>query len=598
MQEPSTSEDSPSTRFGESESHTEELINLSRALEGQPGGTSLAEDAELLRDFLLESREHLAAVEKCILELERDPAHSEALHATFRAFHTIKGLAGFLGFAAIQEVSHEIETLLDLARESSMIAPPAIDAVLRATDYLTGALEQIGQTGATASHRPPEELLAAISCAIADDTCAQKRSAQSPEAFPSPNAESFAAKSGAAVGLKIDAEKIEHLIDMAGELVIAQSMVRQNPAIGALADASVARQLGQLSRVTAEVQKIAMSMRMAPVSGLFHKMARVVRDVARKAGKEVALEVVGEDAHMDRKILDGLYEPLLHMVRNAVDHGLEPPEERLPLGKPRSGKIRLRAERESGNIVIEISDDGRGLNTSKIRAKAIERGLISDQGILAVDEIHRLIFEPGFSTAEKLSEFSGRGVGMDVVRKQVEALRGGVEISSWEGRGTRFTVRVPLTLATLDGLLVRVGEERYILPTFVVSEIFQAGAESIFTVAGKSEMVRVRNSTVPVIRLADRLRTRSKGTGKTTPVMVLVRSGARQFCLAADEVIGKQEVVIKNLGSVFRNHAGVAGGAILGDGRVGLILDIEGLLQTRYRVNSTAPDGAQMVTPE
>jgi two-component system chemotaxis sensor kinase CheA len=384
----------------------------------------------------------------------------------------------------------------------------------------------------------------------------------------------------AAAAIKVDADKIEYLIDMVGELVIAQTMVRQHPALDGLAQLDLTRSLSQLSRVTSEVQKTAMSMRMAPVSSLFQKMSRLIRDVARKAGKPVSLEIVGGDAEMDRKILEGLAEPFMHMVRNAIDHGLESPEDRALAGKNPTGNIRLRAERESGNIVIEIADDGAGLNAEKIRRKAIERGMISEQTCLSDEDIHRLILAPGFSTAEKLTELSGRGVGLDVVRRQVESLRGRVEIASVAGRGTTFTIRVPLTLATMDGLLIRVGGERYVLPTFAVREIFSAAAKNVSTIANHSEVVEFRKTTIPVLRLADRLRT-WRPASRDGAVMIVVQCGAKLFCLAADAVIGRQEVVIKSLGGVFRDQLGVAGGAILGDGRVGLILDLDDLLQAR-----------------
>jgi len=559
----------------------------------EPEESSIADDPELIRDFVLESREHLSTVEQNLLEIERNPANTEYLHATFRSFHTIKGLAGFLGFIAVQEVSHETETLLDLARSGLLgINPRVIDVVLRSADYLKGALDRIeNRDPGVSCERAPEALLKAVNGvgkiggAAHRDQAAETSVAQEVAEMPDvvQAAETTPIKDfGSGAALKVDAEKIEYLIDMVGELVIAQSMVRQNPAIVSLADPILNRCLAQLTRVTAEVQKTAMTMRMAPVTSLFQKMSRVARDVARKSGKKVSMAIVGGDAQMDRKILDGLAEPLMHMIRNAVDHGVEKPEERVAAGKSATGTIRLRAERESGNIVIEIADDGRGLNTEKIRQKAIERGLITENARLAVEDIHRLIFEPGFSTAEKLTEFSGRGVGMDVVRRQVETLRGRVEISSAAGKGSIFTVRVPLTLAMVDGLLLRVGSEKYILPTFAVREIFRVDDASVFTITGKNEMVHFRESTIPVVRLSERLKVRDRSAGKKANIMIVVQSGTKQACLAVDEVIGKQEVVIKSLGNVFRNLVGLAGGAILGDGRVGLILDIEGLLNSRY----------------
>jgi two-component system chemotaxis sensor kinase CheA len=557
-----------------------DIVVLAEAI--QPAAsTPICDDAEILGDFLMESREHMASVENNLLELERCPGDAEILNATFRSFHTIKGLAGFLGFGAVQEVAHETETILDLARSGSLlVTPPLIDIVLRASDYLKSALNHIESHCCHDEHAPPS-LLQVIARG------AQRGAEEEPETAPqeAPAGDREAAphliEKATSAAIKVDADKIEYLIDMVGELVIAQSMVRQHPTLDGLGDPVLTRSLSQLSRVTSEVQKTAMSMRMAPISSLFQKMSRVIRDVARKAGKSVSLVVIGDDSEMDRKILEGLAEPLMHMVRNSIDHGIESPEKRALAGKNPDGTIRLRAERESGNIVIEIADDGNGLDIEKIRLKAIERKIITEQTPLGAEDIQRLIFEPGFSTADKVTELSGRGVGLDVVRRQVEALRGRVEIRSEKGQGTTFTVRVPLTLATVDGLLIRVGVERYILPTFAVREIFHTGDRAVSSIANFAEVTEFRKSTIPVIHLVDRLRTH-RPSQRGGAVMIVVQCGVKQFCLAADEVIGRQEVVIKNLGGVFRDQPGIAGGAILGDGRVGLILDLDDLLDVRY----------------
>lgn len=413
----------------------DQLIALANAANGNPPPEKtsapepppeLCDDPELIQDFLAESREHLGSVEQRLLELEQNPSNSEAIHATFRSFHTIKGLAGFLGFGAVQHAAHDTETLLDLARSGTLsVTPPLIDVILRSADYLKGILNRIEAKDSAIEKAPPPKLTAALLAAVRPASASPEPADLAASVDP-PADEGSSAKTSpdkAATSLKVDAEKIEYLIDMVGELAIAQSIIRQNPSLSEITDPVVIRSLAQLSRVTAEVQKTAMSMRMAPVNALFQKMSRVIRDVARKSGKKVILAVTGEEAEMDRKILDGLAEPLMHMVRNAVDHGLEGPEDRIRAGKSETGTIHLRAERESGNLVIEISDNGRGLNAEKIRQKALERGLITADSKIQDEDIFRLIFEPGFSTAEKLTEFSGRGVGMDVVRRQVESLR-------------------------------------------------------------------------------------------------------------------------------------------------------------------------------
>jgi two-component system, chemotaxis family, sensor kinase CheA len=317
-------------------------------------------------------------------------------------------------------------------------------------------------------------------------------------------------------------------------------------------------------------------MRMVPVGQLFRRMTRLVRDLARKSGKQAELELFGEDVELDRSIVEEIADPLVHMLRNSVDHGLEPPAEREAAGKPPAGRIRLSAWHQAGQIVIEIRDDGRGMRRERILGKARERGLVGPDEQPADHEVWQLIFHPGFSTAEKITDVSGRGVGMDVVRRHVEKLRGRVEIDTTPGVGTVFQVKVPLTLAIIDGLVVHVGRERYIVPIYAVKEILKAAPEMIFTVEGKGEMALVRDRLLPVVRLAKKLGV-SAGAAGSDGLLIVGESEGLQFCLQVDELAGKQEVVIKSLGGMFRQTRGIAGGAILGDGRVGLILDMAAL---------------------
>jgi two-component system, chemotaxis family, sensor kinase CheA len=339
------------------------------------------------------------------------------------------------------------------------------------------------------------------------------------------------------------------------------------------------RNLAQLGRITADVQKTAMSMRMVPVGQLFQKSARLVRDLTRRQGKVAELEMLGEETQLDRTIIEELADPLMHMIRNSADHGLETPAERTAAGKPAQGRIGLKAYHRAGHIAIEISDDGRGLQRQKILAKARERGLVpaGAHQEMSDKEVFNLIFEPGFSTAERITDISGRGVGMDVVKRQIQKLRGRVEIESEAGRGSTFLLKLPLTLAIIDGLVVGVGQERYVLPIYAIEEMFRPREDTVFTVEQRREMVLIRGELLPVIRLARRFAVSAKSADLTESVLVVAESGETRFCLAVDELHGKQEVVIKNLGELFRHVPGVAGGAILGDGRVGLILDMDGV---------------------
>jgi two-component system chemotaxis sensor kinase CheA len=316
-----------------------------------------------------------------------------------------------------------------------------------------------------------------------------------------------------------------------------------------------------------------------PVGGLFQKMNRLVRDLARKTGKLAEMEAIGAETELDRNVVEELADPLMHMVRNAVDHGLEPPEERSAAGKSQSGSIRLRACHQAGHIVIEVADDGRGIIRDKILEKARRMGLLQDGSGLSDREVFNLIFEPGFSTAAEVTDVSGRGVGMDVVMKQIQKLRGHVEIQSVPGRGTSFFLRLPLTLAMIDGLVVGVGGERYVVPLFSVREMLRPSPDMVFTVEGRQEMALVRNSLLPVVRLYRRFNVEPRSESASETLLIVAEASAKSFCLMVDELIGKQEVVIKSLGESLKDIPGVAGGAILGDGRVGLILDLEGIFR-------------------
>jgi two-component system chemotaxis sensor kinase CheA len=364
---------------------------------------------------------------------------------------------------------------------------------------------------------------------------------------------------------------------MVGELVIAQSILRHNQELAQVKSPRLQRDIAQLTRVTAEVQKTAMALRMVPVGNLFRKMTRLVRDLAKRSGKRAELEMIGEETELDRTIVEELADPLVHMVRNSMDHGLETPEERIAAGKGETGTLTLKAEHKAGFIVIELRDDGRGLNKKKILARAQERGLIKPGQELSDPEIWQLIFHPGFSTAEKVTDVSGRGVGMDVVRKHVEKLRGRIEIESREGRGTVFSLRLPLTLAIIDGLVVEVAGERYIVPIFAVREMFKPAPEMLFTMEGKREMLLVRERLLPLVRLGRRLGLPGDTKDLNEALTIVGESEGKEFCLLVDALVGKQEVVIKSLGPAFAGVAGVAGGAILGDGRIGLILDMTAL---------------------
>jgi two-component system chemotaxis sensor kinase CheA len=560
----------------------------------------LGEDRELLGDFILESRDHLTQVESQMITLEKNPEESEAINTVFRAFHTIKGLAGFLGLDDVREIAHETETLLDLARNHNLtISPPVVDIVLAAADFLKASLLNLEQRlgGGEPSPAPDKDgLLDRIRCASSGKTespisgsdlnsnasaqPAEQRAATGEWAGPERrSSEDRRAKATDANCVRVGTSKLDYLVDMAGELVIAESMVRHHPELAQLHSPAVVNSLAQLARITSELQKTAMSMRMVPIGGLFQKMNRLIRDLARKTGKQVELEAVGSDTELDRNVVEELADPLMHMVRNAVDHGLESEQERVATGKDPVGRVRLRAGHQAGHIAIEIADDGRGLNRDRILEKARHMGLIEDPVNLSDTEVFNFIFHPGFSTAAEVTDVSGRGVGMDVVKKRIQKLRGHVEIESSPGRGTTFRLRLPLTLAIIDGLVVGVGCERYVVPIFSVREMLRPTAEMIFTVEGVQEMALVRNNLLPLVRLYKRFGVRPRSEDPSESLLIVAEIAGRSFCLMVDDLIGKQEVVIKSLGESIKDIPGIAGGAILGDGRVGLILDLEGVFR-------------------
>ena len=548
-----------------------DVVSRMQQLLTPPAPPPLNQDPELVADFILESREHLAAVENQLLALEQDPGNAEAINTIFRGFHTIKGVSGFLEYADIQQFAHEVETLLDLVRASlHPVDRDLIDVILESADHLSQCLLGV-ETGL--EDRPLNEpLIARIRNMIARPATAGN--------LPQPE-HAVTSRQPAAPGgprtVKVDTGKLDYLVDMVGELVIAQSLIRHDPLMAAAHGARLTRNLSHLSRITADVQRVAMTMRMVPVGVLFHRMARLVRDLSRKEGKQISLQLNGEDTELDRNMVEELADPLMHMVRNAVDHGAEPPSARIAAGKSPTAQLELKACHQGGSIRIDVSDDGRGLVREKILATARQRGMILGGDHLSDQEVFNFIFEPGFSTAEQVTAVSGRGVGMDVVRRQIMKLRGRIDITSRAGKGTTFHIKLPLTLAIIEGLVVGVGEERYVVPMFSVREMLRPAPESLSSVPGGGEMVLVRGSLLPILRLHSRFGVTPASEDPASGILIVAECERRSFCLLVDELIGKQEVVVKNLGETFKAVTGIGGGCILGDGRVGLILDVEAL---------------------
>jgi two-component system chemotaxis sensor kinase CheA len=592
-----------------------------------PGGI----DADMMQLFCTDCEDFLRDIEQGVLVLEERPDDPETLNTVFRAFHTFKGNAGMLKLVVLQRVAHELESLLDSARRGQLrIGRPEIDVVLAGADlfsrYVTAVSDRLGgRQTADSVALPVPAVIDAVQAVLARRDVAPPPAASRGTAKPMPPAEPPAglmtvetssiaasaeptpevalavdpatASAGPAAALRqaaasgsvrVDTGKLDGLIDLVGELVIAQSMVTQNPAVSGAADEQLARSLAQLRSICSELQRTATALRMVPIRGTFQKMGRLVRDIAVQLGKEIRLVLDGEETELDRSVIEEIGDPLVHMIRNSADHGIESPAERLAAGKPAGGTITLRAYHQGGFVVVEVTDDGRGLDPARIRRKGVERGLIRADEHLSDREVLDLIFAPGFSTAERISDVSGRGVGMDVVRRNIERIRGKVEISSTPGLGTTFTVFMPLTLAIIEGLLVAVGDQRFVIPTLSVRESFRPQPGAVSTVQGRGELVTVRGRLVPLLRLDRHFGIQSVFSDPSEGIVIVAEAGQETRCLLVDSLIGKQEVVIKSLGETFPPGRGFAGAAILADGRVGLILDTTALVRIRNHTTETA----------
>jgi two-component system chemotaxis sensor kinase CheA len=547
----------------------------------------LSASRDILNDFYGESVEHLQHIEAALLALEQKPDEPEALNSIFRSFHTIKGNAGFLGLGPMHRLAHEVESLLDKARTHKLrLNSRIITEILRSRDALQLLTQQVGT--ALEKGKPPEravpvgKLIAALR--VLADTGG---GAPGPETAPQeskPGAEAAQASPAAAPisqTVRVTTEKLDSLMDVVGELVVVQSQLAETTRALAGSVPQLGRTVAQVSRITKELQNTAMSLRMIPIKPTFQKMARLARDLAGESGKKVSFVTSGEETELDRTMVELIGDPLVHMVRNALDHGLESPEKRLAAGKPEMGTVNLRAYHQGNNVIVELEDDGRGLSAERILAKARTLNLVPENVEFTKEEIFKLIFLPGFSTAEKVTAVSGRGVGMDVVRRNVEnRLRGKIEISSEVGRGSLFSIKLPLTLAIIDGLIVQVGEDRFILPSASVQMALRPSRESVIGLHGGREMLDVRGRMMPLRRLHERFGIPARAMDPWEGIVLIIESSGKLCALLVDEMVSKQEVVIKSLGAYMQGLPGVSGGAILGDGNIALILDPVALLQT------------------
>ncbi len=591
------------------------------------------ETVELMAEFLNESDEGLSQCDEVLLGIEHDGADKDGVDTLFRAFHTIKGTAGFLDLEDITIFAHRTENLLAKVRDGLVtLEGLTLDLVFESVEVMRHHLDAAREAcdARSAVRRLPEfkSMVAQLDEALNEASASPAATPQDPggvflgplltggapvppkaqdavlapqDPSASSNAEQPAAAnkaepSGAAPGqrpqkdernapakakesIRVDLERVDSLVELIGELVIAEAMVANAPDVVNLASPSVRLLMGRLGKISRDLQSIGMRMRMVPLRGTFQKMARLVRDVSRKADKRVWVEITGESTELDRSMVEGIRDPLVHIIRNAIDHGVESAEERLAAGKPETGLLTLRSYHEAGSVVIEVSDDGKGLDRERILSKAIDKGLIRDGSKMTDAEVFQLIFAPGFSTAQAVTQISGRGVGMDVVRRNVESMRGRVTISSKPGEGSVFKLILPLTLAIIDGMLVRVGTERYIVPTQSIVESVQPSTDMVGRAAGDLEYVDLRGEVLPLFRLSTLLNIEGAEPDLTRALVLVVEGLGQKVALVIDEVLTQQQVVIKSLGSGIGRARFVSGAAVLSDGLVGVILDVEGLAQ-------------------
>lgn len=590
---------------------------------------------ETVPEFVTEARQHLEDSEAALFELEADPKSPDSIDRIFRAFHTIKGVAGFLGITEITDLAHVVETLLDRFRTSDIeFTSGHADIVLESKDVMeqlfTGLMggacpvkaahaQLVAQVGEVAkdptdlsayssrservapSKAAPQEASEPVEVAAspvqeaqpspaevqnqAPQAATEVVPAQAPQAMAAPAPKESGPKKKAKYDstIRVSTQRLDSLVDMVGELVIAQQMVVQGTeGIEEGIGENLTRNLSHLGKITRDLQEASMSLRMVTFQSTFQKMHRLVRDVAGKAGKSIKLEIQGADTEVDRNVVDKISDPLVHLVRNAIDHGVEPPEDRQAVGKDPQGTVVLSARHQGGAIVISLKDNGRGLNRDSILAKAKEKGLISmdrDVSEMSDSAVYKLIFEPGFSTAAAITDISGRGVGMDVVKRNIEAMRGKVEIFSELGKGAEFQIQLPLTLAIIDAMIVSCNSERYVIPTLSIVQSFRPNSQQLHAIKGESPVVEVRGQLVPLHRLDQILEGYGGHNGDPAEsTLILVEGMGRRVCLVVDDILGQQQVVIKKLGPCTPPARVISGGAILGDGRVALIVDIEGIL--------------------
>jgi len=598
------------------------------------------EDQELLEGFLAETTELLEKLDDDLVALEKSSDDADLLNRIFRSIHTVKGASSFLGFDLLVKVTHKTEDVLNRLRKGELqVTPEIMDVVLEATDLvkvlvndikagdiqereidgtiakLLPLLTESAVPAAPAAPPPPAETpepAAAESAAPSAEPAipqAPPEATQAPSVTPEPPAAPPQKAGGEIVPKKtppppkpaegkgddlsdnttvrVDVKRLDDLMNQVGELVLERNrMIQINQTLqqGDVNSVDFNEEFGKLTKrmnfVTSELQMQVLKMRMLPVDKVFKKFPRIVRSMARDLGKEVDLQIFGEETELDRSVVDEIGDPLIHLIRNAMDHGLEGPDDRVAAGKPRVGSLVLSAVHEGNQIIISIKDDGNGIDTDRVGRKALEKGLVTEDQLAAMSqrELFDLIFLPGFSTKDKANDLSGRGVGMDVVKTNIKKLNGLIEIKSEKGQGSEFILRLPLTLAIIQSLLVEVEGEVYSIPLSSVLETLRVDQRQ-FHVIGGQEVLKLRDMVLPLVRLESVFKVQRRSERDDFCYVVVVGSADKRMGLVVSRLVGQQEVAIKSLGNYLANVPGIAGSTILGDGRVALIIDPVGLVE-------------------
>lgn len=581
-------------------------------------------DKSFLPDFITECKEYVDNAETALLELEFDPKNNEAINTIFRAFHTIKGTSSFLGIKPVAELSHKVESFFIPIRDGKItftevhadLALKSIDLLKELVQLVQNSLDE-GQIEEPSDFRDflekiekPEEVLSKseeehnvpklgeillgegkitkedldtaisaksrepigvklIKTGVASVNDVAKAIRKQRKIMGSPEFQESS--------VRVRTDRLDRLIDMVGELVISHSMVVQDSISLQNGNSELQKKVSHSGKIVRELQDLSLVIRMVPMRPTFQKMARLVRDLSRKSGKPVNFITHGDETEIDRNMVDIINDPLVHLLRNAVDHGIENKEKRIQRNKQPQGTVILSAYHSGGSIVIEIKDDGGGLDRKKIVEKAKKKRIIKADSNMTDSEIFNLIFEPGFSTAGKVTDVSGRGVGLDVVKKGIESLRGKINILSEKGRGCSFIINLPLTMAITDGMLIKVGSQRFVIPTINISMSFRPEKEMLSTISGNGEIINVRDRILPLFRLAKIFGIPNAIQSVSECILIIVNDGHSSFALAVDELLGQQQLVAKSLGGGLIKIPAVSGGAILADGEVGLILDPYGI---------------------